>query len=90
MAYVALSLSLGYGISFIAQTLLICRPITCAWGVGKTCLCGSQAGPVLAWAILNMVTDIITLILPIPMIWRLQMRRGKKVALIAIFGLGFG
>jgi hypothetical protein len=39
-------------------------------------------------AVLNMLTDVLLLILPIQMIVRLQMPRVQKAGLICIFGVG--
>ena len=39
-------------------------------------------------AIFNMVLDIVVVVLPMPVLWRLQMSRERKAALSCIFGLG--
>ena len=38
---------------------------------------------------MNVVTDIITLSLPLPLIWRLQINKLQKLQLIGIFLLGY-
>jgi len=45
-------------------------------------------GFLLSTAILNLVTDISILLLPISVIWRLQIRKEQKVAISGIFILG--
>lgn len=42
----------------------------------------------MATAVLNMATDILLLVLPIPMVVKLQMPRVQKAGLICIFGVG--
>ena len=37
----------------------------------------------------NIVSDFIILLLPIPVVWRLQLRLKQKFAVMGIFGLGF-
>lgn len=39
-------------------------------------------------AIPNIITDAAILVLPLPFIWTLQLRRSQKVALTGIFALG--
>lgn len=39
-------------------------------------------------AVLNLVTDISILVLPISVVWRLQIRKEQKVAISGIFLLG--
>ena len=36
----------------------------------------------------NIVTDVIILLLPLPVIWQMQLHFSKKIALSAIFSLG--
>ncbi|KAL3253514.1 hypothetical protein ABHI18_009457 [Aspergillus niger] len=50
--------------------------------------CGDAVTAELAAAVINMVLDIIAVLLPIPIIWKLQMATEKKVAVTATFGLG--
>ena len=38
--------------------------------------------------ILNIVTDILIYLLPVPMLWGLQLTWRKKGAIMSIFGLG--
>ncbi|KAI1139094.1 hypothetical protein F5Y05DRAFT_380818 [Hypoxylon sp. FL0543] len=76
----------------IAQEFVLifsCTPIHAYWDhttYGK-CLDSNLTG----WmnAIGNIVTDIIVLVLPIPVVWRLNLKRGRKWAVIGIFTLGF-
>ena len=43
---------------------------------------------VIAISIPNIVTDVIILLLPLPVIWKLQLHFKKKIAVSAIFSLG--
>ncbi|OTB02086.1 hypothetical protein M426DRAFT_62894 [Hypoxylon sp. CI-4A] len=66
-----------------------CTPIEYYWNqsVGGTCINTNITG----WmnAIGNIVTDLIVLVLPIPVVWRLNLNRGRKWAVLGIFALGF-
>ncbi|KAI1866466.1 hypothetical protein JX265_007767 [Neoarthrinium moseri] len=54
--------------------------------MNKSC---DPIAPTYVNAIGNMVTDVIILLLPMPMIFRLKLRRSQKWGLAAMFGLGF-
>ena len=65
-----------------------CNPIQGAWNVeiGATCI-----DPVKFYhgnAISNLLTDVIILLLPMPLVWRLQMTFKRKVALSGVVLLG--
>lgn len=42
-----------------------------------------------AMASADLIIDIIVILLPMPILWRLQLRTSKKILLTAVFGLGF-
>ncbi|KAJ5102120.1 hypothetical protein NUU61_004342 [Penicillium alfredii] len=63
-----------------------CVPIHSFWTGGGKCLDFKKFG--IGYAIVNIVTDIAVWLLPIPMIWDVQLRVGQKIALSLIFLLG--
>ena len=69
-------------------TIFQCRPIAYAWirkGKGS---CNDQLAFLYFSQAYMIATDIIILCLPIPVVWRLQLRKGKKIGVLAIFLLG--
>ncbi|KAI1770103.1 hypothetical protein F4818DRAFT_275081 [Hypoxylon cercidicola] len=76
----------------VAQEFVLifsCYPIPSYWdlSVPGTCLDSRLIG----WmnAVGNIITDIIVLVLPIPVVWRLNLKRARKWAVLGIFALGF-
>ena len=67
-----------------------CRPIAATWDLrlvpGATCL--DQLTKYMALSVLNIIIDVLTLILPIPIVVRLQMPRRQKITVCAIFATG--
>lgn len=67
-----------------------CSPFEYNWDktiTGGTCLPNK-----ILWIIggsINIIADLIVLVLPMPSIYKLQLRRYKKVTLMITFGLGF-
>lgn len=78
-----------FGFSVFLQELLLCRPFAKTWNPLLPGVCGSSSATILAEAIINMLLDIAILSLPMPLLWRLQMTRRRKIISTIIFGLGF-
>ncbi|GKZ82889.1 hypothetical protein AnigIFM56816_007714 [Aspergillus niger] len=87
-AYALEAIIVLYLIGSIATTLRLCRPLAYYWNISLEGSCGDAVTAELAAAVINMVLDIIAVLLPIPIIWKLQMATEKKVAVTATFGLG--
>lgn len=63
-----------------------CRPISSVWDKSITNpQCLNLAAIYLAGAITSIVTDVILMILPMPMLWKLQMSRPKKLGIAMVF-----
>ncbi|KAL8831712.1 MAG: hypothetical protein Q9170_005174 [Blastenia crenularia] len=77
-----------FGLGAILQTFLLCRPFAKTWRPELSGTCGSLVWSVIATSLVNVLVDISIIILPMPMIWKLQMARWRKVALTLTFGLG--
>lgn len=68
---------------------LVCHPVSLLWD--KTIVGGRCADIVAAYQIvsgLNLLLDVIIILLPMPILWNLQMPASKKLAISAIFGFG--
>jgi len=69
---------------------LICRPFPMNWD--QTIpggYCGDQVLSFTVTGVLNLLTDVMVLVLPLPYLARLQMRLYKKLVLIGVFSIGF-
>lgn len=70
-------------------TLLICLPREALWNPYiRNIKCLNAVAAELASAVFNVVSDFAILILPISMVWKLQMQRKKKLAVSAVFATG--
>ena len=77
-----------FGISLVLQTFLLCRPFAKIWDGLLPGTCASGKAIFLASGIINIVIDLIMIILPMPLVWQLQMSQQRKFALSAVFALG--
>lgn len=74
----------------VLATLLICQPIQANWYLdtpGRHC--GSQKLAIGVFGVTNVMTDIMTLGLPIPSLLKLKLPQLKKFGLVATFAIGF-
>ena len=76
-------------IAFFFSILFACTPLSFAWNKsipGGHCI-NIKARYVSA-DVLNLATDIAIVVIPIPLVWRLQMNVGTKLAVVGMFLLG--
>lgn len=66
---------------------LICRPFRKLWDNNVRGVCGDFSKANLSAAAINLVLDILVVLLPLPIVWRLQMSKQKKVGISVTFGL---
>ncbi|KAG5943477.1 hypothetical protein E4U59_000348 [Claviceps monticola] len=69
--------------------IFICVPVQKLWTPQLPGHCINQVGTWIANAASTILTDLLILIMPMPEIWTLQLRRPEKIGLTLAFGLGF-
>ena len=69
--------------------IFICVPVQKLWYQDITGHCINQVGTWIANAASTILTDLIILLMPIPQIWSLQLRKTEKIGLTLAFCLGF-
>lgn len=80
---------IGYSVGIFFSLLFACNPIEMSFNVLVTeGTCISAAGLYIATAVANVASDLILLVLPLPMIAGLQMPQKVKFILVVIFGIG--
>ncbi|RHZ55424.1 uncharacterized protein CDV56_107110 [Aspergillus thermomutatus] len=74
----------------IAEIIKIrmCNPIPSYWEGTPGRHCFDQSAALLADSIISVVSDLIILILPLPLTWSLQMSRSKKLRVMGILSAG--
>lgn len=81
--------SIAFWIGIILTACLICQPIAFNWDRSLDGKCGSTVSEEIALATVNMALDISLVLLPMPVLWRLQMPLWKKVTVTCILSFGF-
>lgn len=73
----------------IPMVIWQCNPMDAIWDLQrKNAYCLSLSGVAYANAAVNMATEVVVLILPIPLLLKLRVSMPSKVALFALFGCG--
>ncbi|EOD43467.1 integral membrane protein [Neofusicoccum parvum] len=78
----------AYTLGIMFSLIFPCKPIASNWDITISGECINKTGIYIATAIINIATDLALLILPIPILARLQIPGLEKAALIAMFGVG--
>lgn len=86
--YAVMFVVVAYTLGIIFSLIFPCHPISSNWDVTLPGTCINKVGTYLATAVINIATDVALLLLPVPVLARLQIPRLEKAALIAMFGVG--
>lgn len=87
--WIAMALCIAYVPTFITVFMTQCSPVSAAWDpVLSLTNCRPRETHELVSVAINVVLDLMVVLIPIPVIWNLQMPTQKKVAVIGMFSLG--
>lgn len=91
LIYIVMGFLTISGLWMVLNGFVFCVPVSDFWNASGFLGAGHclPYGPI--WfsnAGIQIFTDAIILIMPMPPLWRLQLPRGQKVGLMLIFGLG--
>lgn len=81
-------LTMCYFTSVILEAFLLCRPVAYNWDKSIHRTCGFEGLAFLLQGIMNLIIDFGVIIVPMPMLWRLQMPFPNKLGLAAMFSIG--
>jgi hypothetical protein len=87
--YASIFLVVGYNVALIFPLIFTCTPFMKGYDVSITeGSCIDRTPLYMASAVLNVLTDILLVVLPIPMVVSLPIPRPQKAGVICIFGVG--
>ncbi|PYI04564.1 hypothetical protein BO78DRAFT_471214 [Aspergillus sclerotiicarbonarius CBS 121057] len=86
LVYGMMGLIVIFGIVMTFMAIFNCTPISAFWTKRGTCF--DFALFALGYAVVNIITDLAIWLMPIPIIWKIQMPMHQKIALSLIFALG--
>ncbi|KAL1850264.1 hypothetical protein Plec18170_006959 [Paecilomyces lecythidis] len=86
--YVILGIMLAYYIPAVIVKIRICSPISYFWTKTGNGTCLNESAIILADAVVSVVSDLVVLLLPLPLTLSLQMPFKKKMRVMGILGAG--
>lgn len=78
----------AYGVSFLVVFCTNCQPISQSWNPVEGGHCKDVRIEEIVSVSVNMVIDAIIVVMPMPVLWGLQMPIRKKIAITFLFSLG--
>lgn len=88
-ARVTIIINVAWAAGTLLTALLICHPFSKHWETFSGGHCGDQVRSFIIIGTINLVTNLVIIVLPLPALYQLRMGIYKKLALVAVFGLGF-
>ena len=85
----SLIFTFGFSMACIFAIIFACSPVNKLWDyrvTGGHCL--NAKALAISHAALNIFTDLLILVIPIPIVWRLQLNVRTKIQVLSILGLG--
>ncbi|CAK7230735.1 hypothetical protein SEUCBS140593_007688 [Sporothrix eucalyptigena] len=89
MLYATACVTIGLGVASVPATIFECIPVAGAWTLtDNNAHCYTFVNFLYASTAINVTTDLILCIAPIPLFWRLQLPQRQKIMISVLFFLG--
>lgn len=89
MAYAIGAFVIAWVITILFLFIFICVPVEKLWEPEIPGHCINQVGTWIANATSTILSDLVILLLPLPQVWKLQLRKHEKMMITFAFCLGF-
>jgi hypothetical protein len=83
------ALNLFWLVGFLFAVGFECTPVEKAWKPSLPGKCANTGVLWLASGIISLFIDILILLMPLPMLWKLRMRMTRKIQVIIVFVCGY-
>lgn len=84
-SYIVMGCSVAWTLQTMGVPVFLCRPISQNWDSSQTGSCGNSTVAFTSVSVVDIITDILILILPLRPLSKLKMATGYKLAIGAIF-----
>ena len=78
----------AHQLTMILLSIFSCRPVEAVWDPHVKGWCINVTVAAIIFGSINVCIDIVLLVLPIPLVWRLKIQRKWRIQLIGVFLLG--
>lgn len=79
----------SWDIAVSMMAIFTCIPVQAAWISSIHGRCLDYQSTFLGTAVSNIIIDVLLLILPMPMLWKLNINTRRKIALVGVFAAGY-
>jgi hypothetical protein len=79
---------IAYSLATVFADIFQCVPISSLWDATEPTFCMNYPALIISTGVVNTVTDIIMLSLPMPLLWKLQLSTTKKKLITSLFLMG--
>lgn len=87
--YITFGLTIAWLISMVAIALFRCVPLSKLWSPSTPGKCVTRSNTYLAGALSSVLIDIMILLLPLPLIFKLKIRLVRKLLIAGTFIIGY-
>ena len=88
VAYVTGAMELSFGISTTIVDIVTCIPVRFFWDPTVNGHCVDTHTFYIVDSAMQLITDVVVLLIPLPVVWSLQIGTPRKIGLSVIFLLG--
>ncbi|KAI9850382.1 MAG: hypothetical protein M1838_005772 [Thelocarpon superellum] len=88
LAYVSIAFVVIWSLSAFLALVFACQPINAWWIADVNAHCMNDYDFLMAESGITILTDVWLLVMPMPLVWKLQISRQQKLALSGVFLLG--
>lgn len=86
--YITMFVVVGSSLSILFSSIFPCKPIPSAYDLVTDGECIDRVATFKATAAFGVITDVMIICIPVPMVLSLHISTRKKVGLLALFGIG--
>ncbi|KUI69419.1 hypothetical protein VM1G_04922 [Cytospora mali] len=88
ICYATMALTTAYFIMVFLEGFLLCKPVQFNWDKTIAGICTGENTAYLVAGVTNLVVDMFIVILPMPLVFRLQMTLSRRISVAGMFSLG--
>ena len=88
LTYGMITLITGYVVACVITEVLACIPVSKQWDPTEPGTCTNYNAYCSAIGLLHVIFDLAIVVLPMPLIWKLQTSRSNKIVLTVLLCLG--
>jgi hypothetical protein len=87
--WLAHAMNVAWLVGIILSIIFACNPIEAAWKVAVPGKCVNTQAMWLGSGITSLIIDVFILLMPVPSLWRLQMKAMRKIQVLLVFICGY-